>query len=170
MELGEKIKARRKQLKLSQEYVADQIGISRQAVAKWESGKSDPAAANLAELAAILETTVSELVGCEEEAGRQRTQEEKERERRKNAKMLFGRWGALALINAGWDGYSSGLYIHMPLYWLALLGIGLVLLFITSVDMNKRHTMEKLQAVIGGILIFSIFFLPRLIPGGNVGV
>lgn len=37
MALNENIKSRRMQLKMSQEYVADQLGISRQAVAKWES-------------------------------------------------------------------------------------------------------------------------------------
>ena len=40
MALSENIKARRTQLKMSQEYVADQLGISRQAVAKWEAGVS----------------------------------------------------------------------------------------------------------------------------------
>ena len=62
MALNENIRARRMQLKLSQEYVADQLGISRQAVAKWESGKSTPTSANLAELAALFEMNISELV------------------------------------------------------------------------------------------------------------
>lgn len=40
MTLGERIKDRREKLKLSQEYVAEQIGVSRQAVSKWETGVS----------------------------------------------------------------------------------------------------------------------------------
>ena len=51
MALSEAIKARRQALKLSQEYVADQLGISRQAVAKWEAGSSTPTADSLARLA-----------------------------------------------------------------------------------------------------------------------
>ena len=39
MALGDNIRERRTQLKMSQEYVAGQLGISRQAVAKWEAGK-----------------------------------------------------------------------------------------------------------------------------------
>lgn len=66
MDLGKKIAARRKALKLSQEYLADQLGISRQAVSKWETGQSEPSAQNLAELAALLEITVSELVEPEQ--------------------------------------------------------------------------------------------------------
>ena len=46
MALSENIKARRTQLKMSQEYVADQLGISRQAVAKWEAGTSEPTSKN----------------------------------------------------------------------------------------------------------------------------
>ena len=55
MALNENIKSRRMQLKMSQEYVADQLGISRQAVAKWESGQSRPTSSNLTELAALFE-------------------------------------------------------------------------------------------------------------------
>ena len=74
MALSDNIKTRRTQLKMSQEYVADQLGISRQAVAKWESGKSRPTAANLAELAALFEMSVSELVDPEKEKEEQRAQ------------------------------------------------------------------------------------------------
>ena len=40
MALGENIKSRREELKLSQEYIAEQLGVSRQAVSKWETGGS----------------------------------------------------------------------------------------------------------------------------------
>ena len=44
MNLGENIKNRREELKLSQEYVAEQIDITRQAVSKWETGQPEPTA------------------------------------------------------------------------------------------------------------------------------
>ena len=44
MTLGERIRNRREKLKLSQGYVAEQIGVSRQAVSKWETGQSEPIA------------------------------------------------------------------------------------------------------------------------------
>lgn len=40
MSLGERIKALRRRAGLSQEQVAEQVGVSRQAVAKWEAGGS----------------------------------------------------------------------------------------------------------------------------------
>ena len=62
MALGENIKSRREELKLSQEYIAEQLGVSRQAISKWETGQSEPTASNLIQLAEILELNLSELV------------------------------------------------------------------------------------------------------------
>ena len=62
MNLGENIRTRREALKLSQEYVAEYLGVSRQAVSKWETGKSEPTAANLVGLSELLEIGLSELV------------------------------------------------------------------------------------------------------------
>ncbi len=62
MSLNESIKNKRQELKLSQEYIADQLGVSRQAVSKWETGQSEPTARNLTELAALFEISLSELV------------------------------------------------------------------------------------------------------------
>lgn len=62
MSLNENIKNKRKELKLSQEYIADQLGVSRQAVSKWETGQSEPTASNLTELAALFGISLSELV------------------------------------------------------------------------------------------------------------
>ena len=62
MNISENIKYYRTKLHLSQEYVADQLGISRQAVSKWETGQSQPTAQNLADLAMLFEISISELV------------------------------------------------------------------------------------------------------------
>ena len=67
MALGENIKKRRKELKLSQEYVAEQLGVSRQAVSKWETGQSEPTASNLIQLADLFEIRLSELVNPNKE-------------------------------------------------------------------------------------------------------
>ena len=60
MSLGENIKAKRNELKLSQEYVAEQLGVSRQAVSKWETDQSEPTAKNLTELAAIFQISLGD--------------------------------------------------------------------------------------------------------------
>lgn len=84
MSLGDNIRSRRQALKLSQGYVADQLGVSRQAVCKWESGQSAPSAANLADLAMLLETSVSDLVSPQDSAVRQIVCEEVRAEKKTN--------------------------------------------------------------------------------------
>mgnify|MGYP002529791194 CR=1 FL=1 len=41
--LGEAIRYHRTRCKMTQEFVAESLGVSRQAVSKWESGTADPA-------------------------------------------------------------------------------------------------------------------------------
>lgn len=51
--IGEKIKNKRKELNLTQEYLAKELNISRQAVSKWEKGTSEPSMENLVKLSEI---------------------------------------------------------------------------------------------------------------------
>ena len=52
----------RKLHKLSQEQVAERLGVSRQAVAKWESGETAPDIHNCVELARLYDVSVDNLV------------------------------------------------------------------------------------------------------------
>ncbi len=69
--LGEALKAHRTRCKMTQEFVAEAIGVSRQAVSKWESGASDPSTSNLLALARLYGVSAEELL--REAAGTQRT-------------------------------------------------------------------------------------------------
>ena len=53
--------------KYSQEYVAAQIGVSRQAVAKWESGDSLPDIVNCDALAQLYNVELSDLIHYDQE-------------------------------------------------------------------------------------------------------
>lgn len=60
--LGEAIKAHRTEKQMTQEFVAESLGVSRQAVSKWESGASDPSTSNLLALARLLGISAEELL------------------------------------------------------------------------------------------------------------
>ena len=60
--LGEALKAHRTQCKMTQEFVAEHLGISRQAVSKWETGVSDPSTSNLLALAKLYGIGADELL------------------------------------------------------------------------------------------------------------
>ncbi len=61
MTLGDRIKRRRRAAGLTQDRLAELVGVSRQAVAKWEGGLSLPSAENLFKLAKALGCSVDLL-------------------------------------------------------------------------------------------------------------
>ena len=62
MTIGERIHAARKSKGLSQEMIAAKLGVSRQAVSKWENGTSDPNTSNLIALAKLYGISAEELL------------------------------------------------------------------------------------------------------------
>ena len=60
--LGEALKEHRTQCKMTQEFVAEHLGVSRQAVSKWENATSDPSTANLLALARLYGVSAEELL------------------------------------------------------------------------------------------------------------
>ena len=62
MKLSEKIYYYRKKMGKSQEGLAEELGVSRQAVSKWETGESEPELAKLRALATAFGVTVDALL------------------------------------------------------------------------------------------------------------
>ena len=66
MTLGQRIQALRKGRGLSQEALGEALGISRQAVSKWEGDVTTPELEKLVALSCLFEVPVGELLGVEE--------------------------------------------------------------------------------------------------------
>ncbi len=60
--LGETIREFRTRSQMTQEFVAQSLGVSRQAVSKWESGASEPSTSNLLALAKLFSVSADELL------------------------------------------------------------------------------------------------------------
>ena len=60
--LGEAIRENRIRCGMTQDFVAQSLGVSRQAVSKWENGMSDPSTSNLLSLAKLFQMDVGELL------------------------------------------------------------------------------------------------------------
>lgn len=67
--LSENLYNLRKFHKLSQEQVADHLSVSRQAVAKWETGETAPDIHNCMALAQLYDVSLDELVNYDGEGG-----------------------------------------------------------------------------------------------------
>ena len=60
--LGEVLKDHRTRCNMTQEFVAESLGVSRQAVSKWENGTADPSTSNLLKLARLFGLSPEELI------------------------------------------------------------------------------------------------------------
>lgn len=63
MQFNEQLTALRRAKGISQETLAEQLGVSRQAVSKWETGTAKPELDNILALCRILEVSPNELLG-----------------------------------------------------------------------------------------------------------
>ena len=147
MKLSENIKNRREELKLSQECVAEQLGVSRQAVSKWETGQSEPTASNLIQLAEVFEISLSELVDPKKNDEEQSTFE-KEWHGKKPKLILRANLTKWAIIFQAVFLNSSAVHIHAYLnniedkVYFGLIIFDIIMLVICSTWMTSNHRFE----------------------------
>ena len=60
--LGEILKQHRMRCKMTQEFIAETLGVSRQAVSKWENGTTAPSTTNLMAMAKPFGVEAAELL------------------------------------------------------------------------------------------------------------
>ena len=108
MTLSEKLQNLRRAAGLSQEALAEQLGVTRQAVSKWETGEGKPDIDNLLPLAKLLHTTVDYLLDDSAQEPQYQAPPQSQsvgRELWEQTKVFARRWGwlggyAIALIGA----------------------------------------------------------------------
>ena len=74
--LGEALKAHRARCGMTQEFVAQSLGVSRQAVSKWEADAAVPELENLIAMSRIFGVTIGALLGVEPEAAEDRSEKD----------------------------------------------------------------------------------------------
>lgn len=74
MELNERLAKLRKEHGLSQNDLADQLKVSRQAVSRWEQGLAMPSSDNLIYLSKLYGITLDELIHGKKEGGAEKKQ------------------------------------------------------------------------------------------------
>jgi transcriptional regulator with XRE-family HTH domain len=88
IEIANRLVQLRKKHGLSQEELAEKLGISRQAVSKWERAESSPDTDNLISIAKLYNVSLDELLQSDEdpdalrEQDRKKTEEDKHPERK----------------------------------------------------------------------------------------
>lgn len=62
MDVGQRLKQRRNELQLKQDYVAEKLGITRQTMSNWENGRSYPDIERIIRLSEIYDLSLDELL------------------------------------------------------------------------------------------------------------
>lgn len=106
MTLAEKLKTTRRQAGLSQEQLAEKLGVSRQAVTKWETGAGIPDIENMRAISVLLDLSIDELLSNERPAPKPadylfESVTEYDIDEPKRYDMKFG--GAKRFVLAGWQ-------------------------------------------------------------------
>lgn len=129
--LGEKVQRLRKERAMSQEELAAELGISRQAVSKWELGESTPDTENIVQLSRILGVSADYLLGID---GAQTASAPVQGDSppAKSSRRLVG----LVLLNAGLVALVALLIINPVLA--LVIGVPLVLCGIISLTVKKN--------------------------------
>ena len=96
MALSENIKKARIKQNFSQEYVAERMGVSRQAVSKWETGQADPSTHNLLQLAELLKVDANILLN----ESKERKRFVKENIEQKGLRTILNKRNAIFLITS----------------------------------------------------------------------
>ena len=64
--IGKNLQKLRKQKNMTQEALAEQVGVARQTIAKWEAGESVPDLEMAAKLASVMEVSLDDLTNAPE--------------------------------------------------------------------------------------------------------
>ena len=69
MTFGEKLKVIRRQAGMSQEKLAEKLGVSRQAITKWETNAGIPDIENIMAVSTLFHVSIDELLSNEKNIG-----------------------------------------------------------------------------------------------------
>ena len=91
IKLADRLVELRKEHKLSQEALAEKLGLSRQSISKWERAEASPDTDNLIALAEVYGITLDELLGNNEPKKRKQETQPQSENKDLSAKQIKGK-------------------------------------------------------------------------------
>ena len=112
IEVANRLYQYRKKMGISQEELAEKIGVSRQAVSKWERAEASPDTDNLIELAHVYGVTLDELLQGQTEPAAEETAAEEDADASEQSEESPRRGinfdSEDEKVHVGWD----GIHVH----------------------------------------------------------
>lgn len=163
IKLADRLVELRKQNKLSQEALAEKLGLSRQAISKWERAEASPDTDNLIALASLYGISLDELLGSEKKTEKKSDAEEnsltdtqiKAKEKLKKAPLFL--LGAIAVYVVG--GIVLGGKWWAVMWILFLLVIEYALASASKVYENKKVVSIVLMTLAAALSAVSVYVL-----------
>ena len=140
MTLPDKLQQYRKLSKYSQEKLAELLGVSRQAVTKWENGKSAPSTENLIKLTTIYKIALDDLINDKPET----TKVDSKPKRKSKLKLIGGLWAIILIVLIIIFKFSKDFTFVWILFNLALL-ITIILVLIYFLILLAKALNKYLQ-------------------------
>lgn len=135
MDLGNRIRGEREKLNLSQDELAKRMDISRQAISKWETGKSYPDVETILKLSDIFNLSLDELVKGDKDFQQNLIKESRESRAGVSGMTILGYvFVALGVIVGIWGGeqfpvsLTDGGFMSFFIGGLVLVTIGLAII------------------------------------------
>ena len=119
VEIANKLVKLRKSHGFSQEDLADQLGVSRQAVSKWERAESSPDTENLITLSQLYGISIDEILDAEIEIA---TNTEVSRNKDKKLKAKQDAWAGIGAVIAIITFFTTGFLLNFWVFnWVVFL-------------------------------------------------
>lgn len=164
MKLNEKIYYYRKQAKLSQEELAARVGVSRQAVSKWELGEATPELDKLLALARVFGVTTDELLSESEPP-----EAEPDPAENPDSGSAAPQSGQQFDHAVGWIGRMARRYGWLAGVYIALSGLGVTVVGALARYMFGQMFAVTVNDILGGMGGWQISGLPQGVTPGDLG-
>lgn len=173
IKLADRLVELRKENKLSQEALAEKLGLSRQAISKWERAEASPDTDNLIALATLYGISLDELLGNEPKVEKEVSVEEKTltdtqvkaKEHLKKAPLLL--LGAVAVYVVG--GIIIGGKWWAVMWILFTLVLAYALAFASKLYENKKAISVSLMTLAVALITASVYvFIGMLLSLWNI--
>lgn len=153
--IGTRISKLRNQYSYSQEYVAEELGVSRQAVSKWEQNQSSPDTENLIALAQLFNVSV-EYLAIGEAQEKKEEAKEAEKPQVKSSQKIIG----YILLSIGLLSLILGIIID---FVLIIMSAYFIIGGIVCLLAKKHFALIMFFALAFVTLVASIFFSNSLV-------
>ncbi len=137
MNLGKRIQQIRQDKSITQEKLATDLGISRQAVSKWESGKAIPDIENLMYISSLYDVSLDELIKGDDEVTQKLVADAGAKKWHKLSIVFF----IVLLAYISWFGLQHDIWQ----VGLAIAAISMIVIDIRILTRNQVFRAKKIQ-------------------------